>query len=83
MISMTKNRLGTLRCPVAAYEGSGAQAAFGAGTGVSWSQRHGQPGIARLRTTGLRNVSFGTVSLIPPYTVDNATRLSAARERSP
>jgi hypothetical protein len=76
MINMTKIRLGAARCPVAmdavaVHVGSGAKAAFGGGTGVSWVQ-HRQP-VSAART----------VSLIPLYTVDNSTGVSAPPERSP
>jgi len=75
MVSMTKTRLGALRCP-AAQMGAGAEVTFGVpfGSDVSayWLVQHRQP----VRT-------LSTVELIPPYTVDNTTRVSAPPERSP
>lgn len=71
MISMTKIRLGALRCPVDGTAGTGAKAVFGGGTGVSWTQRHVDQPV------------FSAVDLIPPYAVDNSISLSAPPERSP
>jgi len=73
MISMTKTRLGALRCPVAVSVGSGAKAAFGGGAGASWLAQHRRSVLSIIRI----------VDLLPPYTADNATSLSAAPERSP
>ena len=81
MISMTKIRLGALRCPVAAHLGSGAEvafgpafgAAFGGGAGVSWAAQRHQSAL----------VSKRPVDLIPPVAAYNTTSVSAPPERSP
>lgn len=73
VISMTKTRLGALRCPVAVQMGSGAKAAFGGGSGARWLEQDRQSAHFAVRT----------VDLIPPFTAYNSTSVSAGRERSP
>jgi hypothetical protein len=72
MVSMTKTRLGALRCPVAVSVWAGPSATSG-GAGASWLAQHRLTLYSAVRT----------VELIPPYIADSTTRVSAAPERSP